>query len=403
MTDKSKGTDRTKVSAAEEWDAEFKGAEFKGKVGLQRSKPSPSSAVAESEDFSDLEISSDFQPIKSMAKEAPDDYEIAMTGPAAFMDPAPKKIRNDNDEQQSPVAELAASIEQVDENVVVAESKPRRNKLPVFAAVAASVGCLAVLGAYSWPTATASNNVEVGSSVSSITQPKPFAIAVESLTGSQESGDQRVALSQDQNSLFSLPTNVTGDDTAKGVETHAGIAVPTNSGSVRTDDIVAQPVDVQPVVEAPTQLASVVPKAEFVPLKSGISTASKDVEGLSRSDCAARFKTVSLSGSINFESGSATLLRSSRPILNFFAAVFTHCRQFTVSVAGHTDSKGNARFNQKLSEDRAASVAQYLVEIGVPSRNLRVVGYGETKPLASNDTELKRSRNRRIEFTVADG
>ena len=69
-------------------------------------------------------------------------------------------------------------------------------------------------------------------------------------------------------------------------------------------------------------------------------------------------------------------------------------------IEGHTDSSGPKAFNQKLSELRAMSVKEYLVDNGITSSRLMTVGYGEDKPAASNNTRKGRIENRRVEFKV---
>ena len=66
---------------------------------------------------------------------------------------------------------------------------------------------------------------------------------------------------------------------------------------------------------------------------------------------------------------------------------------------GHTDSVGTQTYNQKLSERRADSVMQYLLQKGIPADRLSSTGYGETKPRATNDTKEGRALNRRVEIT----
>jgi OOP family OmpA-OmpF porin len=68
-----------------------------------------------------------------------------------------------------------------------------------------------------------------------------------------------------------------------------------------------------------------------------------------------------------------------------------------IEVAGHTDGAGPEAYNQRLSEERAASVKQFLVERGVPAERISVVGYGESQPRAGNDTVEGRRLNRRVE------
>ena len=69
-------------------------------------------------------------------------------------------------------------------------------------------------------------------------------------------------------------------------------------------------------------------------------------------------------------------------------------------VEGNTDSKGTDEYNQKLSERRAASVKDVLVKSGIEADRLTTVGYGESRPVASNDTEEGRAKNRRVSIVV---
>ena len=343
-------------------------------------------------DFSELEISPAFKPIAPEGKAKPDDYEVAMTGPASFMSPAPKKPLRKAASNPS-IAELAASVDSAED-----EDEASRSKLPIFAAVAASLACVAVLGVQNWPTATASTSPTAPSAGYAISaqQPAAPAIAVGGLAVSDAVGYQATAAMPARPAEPSAIGNF-GTPGITAAQTQVAMAAPRADEQSFQAVAVAQPLAVVEEDQAPIR------QAEFIPLKSGISRTADKLESLSRLDCAARFDTVQRSGAINFESGSATLLRSSQPILHFFANVFEHCQEFTIAVAGHTDATGNANYNQALSQKRAASVAKYLTKIGVPGERLRVIGYGESKPIASNDTALKRSRNRRIEFSIYDG
>jgi outer membrane protein OmpA-like peptidoglycan-associated protein len=71
-----------------------------------------------------------------------------------------------------------------------------------------------------------------------------------------------------------------------------------------------------------------------------------------------------------------------------------------IEISGHTDSKGSADYNKKLSERRAKAVVDYLVAKGVSSDRLRYAGYGMDRPLVSNDDETGRQLNRRTEFEI---
>ncbi len=71
-----------------------------------------------------------------------------------------------------------------------------------------------------------------------------------------------------------------------------------------------------------------------------------------------------------------------------------------VVVSGHTDSSGSYALNENLSEKRAQSVANNLSNSGVISDRLEIIGFGETQPIASNDTEKGKMQNRRVEISL---
>ena len=105
-------------------------------------------------------------------------------------------------------------------------------------------------------------------------------------------------------------------------------------------------------------------------------------------------------GNITFSFDDATLNASFRPTLSKLAQTMIQYNQNTVTIAGHTDSKGAASYNQGLSRDRAYAVANYLTANGVPANRINVVAYGESRPVASNDSEYGRQQNRRVELTI---
>lgn len=72
-----------------------------------------------------------------------------------------------------------------------------------------------------------------------------------------------------------------------------------------------------------------------------------------------------------------------------------------INVAGHTDSRGTDAYNQRLSERRAASVRNYLIQQGINPSMISAVGYGESQPVATNATAAGRQQNRRVEITVS--
>lgn len=108
--------------------------------------------------------------------------------------------------------------------------------------------------------------------------------------------------------------------------------------------------------------------------------------------------TVSESG-ISFETGSTDLTDSSRVTVASIATLLNGSNA-QVQISGHTDSDGNAERNQTLSLERAEAVAQELQALGIDSARLNSVGFGDSRPIASNDTDDGKAKNRRIEFLV---
>ncbi len=102
--------------------------------------------------------------------------------------------------------------------------------------------------------------------------------------------------------------------------------------------------------------------------------------------------------SIQFEFDKADLLPSSYPILNRLIQILDKFPNYKIKIVGHTDSVGPADYNMKLSEKRAYSVYEYLVEHDVDKERLSIEGRGETQPIDDNSTESGRARNRRVEF-----
>lgn len=104
---------------------------------------------------------------------------------------------------------------------------------------------------------------------------------------------------------------------------------------------------------------------------------------------------------IHFEFNRSVIRPISYPILDDVASLLMRNPQITrVRVEGHTDWIGSDSYNQILSERRARSVRDYLVQKGIEPDRLEAVGYGEARPIADNNTTQGRARNRRTEFTV---
>ena len=105
-------------------------------------------------------------------------------------------------------------------------------------------------------------------------------------------------------------------------------------------------------------------------------------------------------GNITFATESSFIDGGFIPVLDSVALVLEEFDQTLVVVGGHTDSSGAAAFNQNLSEQRAASVARQLAAKGIINDRLETVGFGETAPIADNDTATGRELNRRVEITL---
>lgn len=147
------------------------------------------------------------------------------------------------------------------------------------------------------------------------------------------------------------------------------------------------------------QVARTETEAETEP--TPIVSAALETQGdFSLSECVGRFEILSRSGNIYFDPGSATLQQKSYALLNEVQDIVSRCPDLSIQIAGHTDSIGKASYNQRLSERRAASVVNYLTSNGIPADRMDAVGFGEDRPVATNDTERGRLRNRRIEFSV---
>ena len=109
---------------------------------------------------------------------------------------------------------------------------------------------------------------------------------------------------------------------------------------------------------------------------------------------------VTVRNEILFDFNSASLRSSSRDELREMADVFNKYNDTTIVVAGHTDSVGSESYNQRLSDRRASSVTGYLEDLGVRGSRIDAVGYGESRPKASNSSAGGRQQNRRVEIFV---
>jgi outer membrane protein OmpA-like peptidoglycan-associated protein len=126
----------------------------------------------------------------------------------------------------------------------------------------------------------------------------------------------------------------------------------------------------------------------------------EETAAISTEACETRFSVISTAQAIYFKTGSAELDSKSGPLLNSIADIANRCPATKIEVAGHTDSIGSRQANRQLSESRAHSVVTYLAKQGIPATRIDATGYGDANPIAPNDSEENRAKNRRIEFRV---
>lgn len=103
---------------------------------------------------------------------------------------------------------------------------------------------------------------------------------------------------------------------------------------------------------------------------------------------------------ILFDSSKSTFKQQTIPVLEAITAILKEYPSSKFSIEGHTDSQGAAAFNQKLSEERASAVMNYLIENGIDSSRLSSAGFGETTPIDTNKTSKGRANNRRVEVKL---
>ena len=109
---------------------------------------------------------------------------------------------------------------------------------------------------------------------------------------------------------------------------------------------------------------------------------------------------LNMPGNITFETGKYNLKASFEQVLDSVVLVLNEFSQTLIESAGHTDSVGSDASNMTLSQNRANSVAQYLIAKGVSGDRVLTVGHGESRPVADNGSAAGRQQNRRVELTL---
>lgn len=109
---------------------------------------------------------------------------------------------------------------------------------------------------------------------------------------------------------------------------------------------------------------------------------------------------LNMPGAISFPSNQSSLMPSFYSVLDSVSLVLKEYKDTAIKVSGHTDSTGGAELNQRLSEQRAESVASYLAGQGVARARMQVYGYGPRYPIADNRSEAGKAANRRVEIDI---
>ncbi len=114
-------------------------------------------------------------------------------------------------------------------------------------------------------------------------------------------------------------------------------------------------------------------------------------------------KKIEITEKVMFDTNKATIKEESHGLLNDVAQVMEENPNIQkVRIEGHTDSDGSTKHNKKLSQNRADSVMAFLVDAGIEKDRMEAVGYGEDKPIADNNTDEGKEKNRRVEFNIME-
>lgn len=110
-----------------------------------------------------------------------------------------------------------------------------------------------------------------------------------------------------------------------------------------------------------------------------------------------------LKGDLTFDTGKSTLKGDGQQRIKEMADILKKYPENNITIVGHTDSTGSNQINQQLSQERASSVKNLLVQNGVPSASINAMGVGPTDPIADNSTATGREANRRVELAITMG
>lgn len=176
--------------------------------------------------------------------------------------------------------------------------------------------------------------------------------------------------------------------------------------TVEVEKIVEVPVEVEKIVEK--ESTCVIPPVETPPADTdgdGVLDSADKCPGTLKGakvdgqGCVVEEQKISLPN-IEFESGKTVLAAGGKQKLEAVVEFLANQESVTIDVFGHTDAQGKDSYNQTLSEGRAKAVMDYLVSRGISASRLSSKGFGETQPIASNETAEGRAQNRRVELLL---
>ena len=189
-----------------------------------------------------------------------------------------------------------------------------------------------------------------------------------------------------------------------GIENEIGAGV---TEAVETDDLYWSAVEVSGQTVTLTGAAPDVPAQKAAARRAasvaGVVEVVNDIKVIGEAGtCQTQLNDYLARETLSFKTGRADVADSSFKALGMLAMIVRQCGA-PIEIAGHTDDRGDAEVNLRLSQRRADRVAKHMVSHGVAPERIRAVGYGETQPIAENNTDAGRKANRRIEFRVLGG
>jgi outer membrane protein OmpA-like peptidoglycan-associated protein len=139
------------------------------------------------------------------------------------------------------------------------------------------------------------------------------------------------------------------------------------------------------------ELENITPKNEDIEVKSKLVQDAQD-----------RINNLTADKKITFKRRSTNITEESKETVKEIASILLDNSKLKVKIEGHTDSRGRASLNKKISQDRANSVKTALMSLGVNAKRIKAIGYGEDFPIAKDDAEGLSEVNRRVEFIVGE-